>query len=59
MAQGFYRYPELGYPDEMRYWSKPITPLPNPVEEALRLLKQSIERGATIIAIGPFTNLGQ
>jgi purine nucleosidase len=57
VSQGFYRYPELGYPDEERYWSKPVTPLPNQVEDAIQLLKQSIEQGATIIAIGPFTNL--
>ena len=57
VSQGFYRYPELGYPDEERYWSKPVIPLPNPVEDAIQILKQSIEQGATIIAIGPFTNL--
>ena len=57
VSQGFYRYPELGYPDEERYWSKAVAPLPNPVEDAIRLLKRSIEGGATIIAIGPFTNL--
>jgi len=57
VSQGYYRYPELGYPDEERYWSKPVTPSPNPREDAIQLLKQSIEQGATIIAIGPFTNL--
>ena len=57
VSEGFYRYPELGYPDEERYWAERITPLPNPIEEALLLLKQSIEQQATIIAIGPFTNL--
>jgi inosine-uridine nucleoside N-ribohydrolase len=57
VSQGFYRYPELGYPDEERYWSKPVTPSPNPVEDAIQLLKQSIDQGAIIIAIGPFTNL--
>jgi len=57
VSQGFYRYPELGYPEEERYWSKPVIPAPNPVEHAMQLLKQSIEQGATIIAIGPFTNL--
>ncbi|HEX9386640.1 MAG TPA: nucleoside hydrolase [Anaerolineales bacterium] len=57
VSQGFYRYPELGYPDEERYWSKPVAASPNPVEDAIQLLKQSIEQGATIIAIGPFTNL--
>ena len=57
VSQAFYRYRELGYPDEERYWSKPIALLPNPVEDAIQLLKQSIEQSATIIAIGPFTNL--
>lgn len=57
VSEGFYRYPELGYPDEERYWAARITPLPNPIDEALLLLKQSIEQQATIIAIGPFTNL--
>ncbi|HKY53969.1 MAG TPA: nucleoside hydrolase [Anaerolineales bacterium] len=57
VSQGFYRYPELGYPDKERYWSKPISPSPNPVEDAIELLKQNIEQKATIIAIGPLTNL--
>src|SRR6266498_1980589 len=57
VSQGFYRYPELGFPDEERYWSRPVTPSPNPMEDAIQLLTQSIEQGATIIAIGPFTNL--
>ena len=57
VAQGFYRYAELGYPDEERYWSGHIAPLSTPLEAAIQLLKQSIEAGATIIAIGPFTNL--
>ena len=57
VAQGFYRFRELGYPDEETYWSNLVTPSPNPAEEAIQLLKQSIEQDATIIAIGPFTNL--
>ncbi|HLO28356.1 MAG TPA: nucleoside hydrolase [Anaerolineales bacterium] len=57
VSGGFYRYPEFGYPDEERYWSAPIVPSPNDLENALRLLKRSIEQGATIVAIGPFTNL--
>jgi purine nucleosidase len=57
VAQGYYRFPELGYPDELRYWSQPIVPSPNILDEALELLKQSIEEDATVIAIGPFTNL--
>ncbi len=54
--QGFYPY-ALELPDEARYWPRPITPSPNPTQHALDLLKQSIDAGATIIAIGPFTNL--
>ena len=57
VSQGFYRYSELGYPDEARYWSKTVAPSPNPIEESIQLLKQSIEMGSTIVAIGPFTNL--
>ena len=57
VSQGYYRYPELGYPDEERYWSKPIPASPNPLGDAIHLLKKSIEQNATIIAIGPFTNL--
>jgi inosine-uridine nucleoside N-ribohydrolase len=57
VSQGFYRYPELSYPDEARYWKNPIPPSPNPIVEAVQLLKQSIEQDATFIAIGPFTNL--
>lgn len=57
VSQGYYRYTELGYPDEDRYWSKPVAPVSNPVEDAIQLLKKSIEQSATIIAIGPFTNL--
>jgi purine nucleosidase len=57
VSGAFYRYPELGYPDEERYWPERIAPAPNPVEEALELLKQSIEQNAIIVAIGPFTNL--
>jgi purine nucleosidase len=57
VSDGYYRYTELGYPDEHRYWPETINPSPNDLEVALRLLKQSIEQDATIIAIGPFTNL--
>lgn len=57
VSQGFYRYSELGYPSEERYWPEPIVPSPNVVDDAIDLLKQSIKQGATIIAIGPYTNL--
>jgi inosine-uridine nucleoside N-ribohydrolase len=56
VSQGFYRY-ELGLPPEARYWPEPIPASPNPCEEAIRLLENSIEQGAAIVAIGPYTNL--
>jgi len=57
VSENFYRYAELGYPVEERYWPELILPSPNTIEEALHLLKHSIEQDATIIGIGPFTNL--
>lgn len=56
VSQGFYRY-RLDYPPEERYWPEPISPFPGPAKEAIDLLKNSIEQGATIVAIGPYTNL--
>ncbi|MBP9714867.1 MAG: nucleoside hydrolase [Candidatus Pacebacteria bacterium] len=51
-------YPNyLGLPSEEKYWPEPITPLVNTIDEALELLKSSIEQGAKIVAIGPLTNL--
>lgn len=55
-SQGYYRS-KLGLPEEKRYWPEPVTPSPNPTEEAIQLLKNSIEQGAIIIGIGPYTNL--
>jgi purine nucleosidase len=52
---GFRMPPEL--PDLSRYWPEPIDPLPSPPGAALDLLAASIESGATVVAIGPFTNL--
>jgi inosine-uridine nucleoside N-ribohydrolase len=57
VSAGFYRYPELGYPEEKRYWHEQIPPKPNELEDALQLLRRSIDQGATIVAIGPLTNL--
>src|SRR5919108_889246 len=42
VSQGYYRYSELGYPEEERYWPEPIMPSPNRLEDALELLKRSI-----------------
>jgi inosine-uridine nucleoside N-ribohydrolase len=55
VAGGYYRY-ALGYPDEDRYWPEPIASFPSPVEEALKLLKASVDKGAILVGIGPFTN---
>jgi inosine-uridine nucleoside N-ribohydrolase len=46
-----------GLPDEATYWPEPIPPAPTSLDQALGLLARSIEQGAIIAAIGPFTNL--
>lgn len=56
VSVGYYRYvPDI--PSEHRFWPEPVPASPNPVDEALALLKQSIEQDATIIGIGQYTNL--
>ncbi len=56
VSGGYYRW-KMEYPPEDRYWPEPVAPSPNPIDEALDLLKSNIESGATVIAIGPYTNL--
>lgn len=46
-----------GLPDEAVYWPEPIPPAPTSLDQALVLLKRSIEQGAIIAAIGAYTNL--
>jgi purine nucleosidase len=46
--------PVLG--DE-RHWPVDIAPSPSPPGAALELLRRSLDTGATIVAIGPYTNL--
>ena len=46
-----------GLPDEDVYWPEPILPAPTSLDQALSLLERSIEQGAIIAAIGPYTNL--
>ncbi len=43
--------------DLSRYWPEPVEPLPSRPGAALDLLAASAEAGATIVAIGPWTNL--
>jgi inosine-uridine nucleoside N-ribohydrolase len=42
------------FPD---YWPEPIRPRPSRPGEALALLAANAEAGATVVAIGPYTNL--
>lgn len=44
-------------PDDERRWPELVPPAPGPAGAASRLLADSIEAGATIVAIGPLTNL--
>ena len=48
---------DASLPPEDRYWPEPVLPTPGPLSAALDLLNQSIEHGAIVVAIGPFTNL--
>ena len=43
--------------DDERYWSTSLKHRPSPPGATLDLLHRSIEQGATVVAIGPFTNL--
>jgi purine nucleosidase len=44
-------------PDDQRYWPTAIPPRPSPPGAALDLLERGIQQGATVVAIGPWTNL--
>lgn len=55
VSSGYYRY-KPGYPPENLYWPEPINPAPGPVENAIELLKNSIEQEAVIVGIGQYTN---
>jgi inosine-uridine nucleoside N-ribohydrolase len=44
----------LAFPD---HWPEPIPPRPGPRGAALQLLDSSVRAGATVVAIGPYTNL--
>jgi len=56
VSEGYYRY-HLDYPPEEENWPELITPRPGPPDQAVSLLKRSIEQGAVIVGIGPYTNL--
>lgn len=46
-----------GFPDECRYWPEPVPCAPTSIDQALDLLEHSIQQGAVVAAIGPYTNL--
>jgi len=43
--------------EDLRYWPESLDSRPSAAGAALDLLSQSIEQGATIVGIGPYTNL--
>ena len=57
VADGGHFRAVYGLPPEQRYWPEPVPAAPGPLDAALDLLARSIERGATVVGIGPFTNL--
>jgi inosine-uridine nucleoside N-ribohydrolase len=54
---GFYREFPLLPKREEAYWPGGVESYPTPLEDALDLLERSIEQGAVVCAIGPYTNL--
>ena len=44
-------------PHHDTYWGYAVDPRPGPTDTALDLIDRSIDLGATIVAIGPYTNL--
>jgi inosine-uridine nucleoside N-ribohydrolase len=56
VASGRYRWHPT-YPPEDAFWPEPVVPAPGPLDAALSLVKRSIDDGALVIGIGPYTNL--
>ncbi|HYI13873.1 MAG TPA: nucleoside hydrolase, partial [Thermomicrobiales bacterium] len=56
VVEGTYRWHPT-YPPEDAFWPNRVDPAPGPLDAALSLLKRSIEDGAIVIGIGPYTNL--
>jgi len=55
-GSGRYRWHPT-YPPEDAFWPEPVVPAPGPLDAALSLLKRSIDSGAIVIGIGPYTNV--
>jgi inosine-uridine nucleoside N-ribohydrolase len=45
-------------PEDERFWPDPVQPRPSSAGAALDLLTAAVDSGASIVAIGPYTNLG-
>jgi purine nucleosidase len=45
------------YPDEAAMWPEPVAPHPSRPGAALDLLDASVDQGASVVAVGPYTNL--
>lgn len=51
VSQGFYRYAELGYPSEQRYWPEPIPSSPNFAGDAISLLRKALNREPQLLGL--------
>ena len=58
VSSGRYTDPML-VPDEATYWGGAVRSLPGPISAALDLLRHSIDLGAVIVALGPYSNLDE
>ncbi len=54
---GGYYSPTPIFPNEKDYWLDNVESSANNIDEALELLRASVEQGSIIVAIGPYTNL--
>jgi purine nucleosidase len=57
VSRGYYHRWQPGFAEENNYWPELIAPICSRTEEAIDMLEGSVQEGATIVAIGPFTNL--
>jgi purine nucleosidase len=55
VSDGYYRF-KPDYPSDEENWGKPVPHVSGSLDDALFLLKRSIEQGAIMVAIGQFTN---
>jgi purine nucleosidase len=46
-------------PDGPEFWPNQVLPCPGPPDAALELLGDSLRKGATVVGIGPYTNLAR